>query len=168
MTWHDINIIGWWINGQRPVEFTLVKFWQISDNFICANVLCNNERISVLRKCHSLIKITVGNKLLFYFSPGKWHKNCFWWFLWLLSISRPDESREGRFLSAHLDLLSAASSLFPSLKSRYDRVDVDYEEDDLVDTSASLVSFSKADKLVASENDLSESDTIRGRYVTYL
>ena len=67
MTWHDINIIGWWINGQRPVEFTLVKFWQISDNFICANVLCNNERISVLRKCHSLIKITVGNKLLFYF-----------------------------------------------------------------------------------------------------
>ena len=64
--------------------------------------------------------------------------------------------------------MSAASSLFPSLKSRYDRVDVDYEEDDLVDTSASLVSFSKADKLVASENDLSESDTIRGRYVTYL
>ena len=72
---------------------------------------------------------------------------------------RPVGSREGRFLSAHLDLLSAASSLFPTLTSRYD---VDYDEDDLIDTSSSLVSFSKADKLVASENDLSESDTIRG------
>ena len=70
-------------------------------------------------------------------------------------------SREGRFLSAHLDLLSAASSLFPSLSSRR----VDYDEEDLLDTGSSIVSYSKADKLVASKSDLSESDTIRGKYL---
>ena len=63
-------------------------------------------------------------------------------------------SREGRFLSAHLDLLSAASSLFPSLMSRHDRVD-------LLETDSDL-SHSQADKLVATQEDLSESDTIRG------
>jgi len=56
---------------------------------------------------------------------------------------RPLISREGRFLSTHLDLLSAASSLFPSFMDRED------------------VASSKADKLVASEEDLSESDTIK-------
>ena len=77
-----------------------------------------------------------------------------------------DTSRQGRFLSAHLDLLSAASSLFPSLRSTFEssrRVDTDYDEEELVDTAAEPLTFaSKADKLVASETDLSESDTIRG------
>jgi hypothetical protein len=56
---------------------------------------------------------------------------------------RPLINREGRFLSTHLDLLSAASSLFPSFMDKED------------------VASSKADKLVASEEDLSESDTIK-------
>ena len=43
--------------------------------------------------------------------------------------------------------------MFPSLKSKYG-------EDDL-STDASTLSFSKADKLVASEKDLAESETIR-------
>ena len=77
-----------------------------------------------------------------------------------------DTSRQGRFLSAHLDLLSAASSLFPSLRSTFEssrRVDTDYDEEELADTAAEPLTFaSKADKLVASETDLSESDTIRG------
>ena len=54
-----------------------------------------------------------------------------------------------------MDLLSAASSLFPSLKNRFRD-----GEDDLI-TDASTLSFSKADKLVANENDLTESETIR-------
>ena len=64
-------------------------------------------------------------------------------------------------MSAHLDLLSAASSLFPSLRSRTYTND-DYSDGDLLETGSSIVSYSKADKLVASENDLSESDTIKG------
>jgi len=56
---------------------------------------------------------------------------------------RPLINREGRFLSTHLDLLSAASSLFPSFMDKED------------------VATSKADKLVASEEDLTESDTIK-------
>jgi len=55
---------------------------------------------------------------------------------------RPLFSREGRFLSAHLDLLSAASSIFPSFKPRDEETP------------------SKADKLVATEEDLTASDTI--------
>ena len=80
-----------------------------------------------------------------------------------LKLFRLTNSREGRFLSAHLDLLSAASSLFPSLTSRKDWTD--YDEEDLIDTGSSIVSYSKADKLVASKNDLSESDTIRGKHL---
>ena len=45
--------------------------------------------------------------------------------------------------------------------SRNDRVDTDYE-DDLLQTG-SVVSFSKADKLVATKDDLTESDTIKGK-----
>ena len=73
------------------------------------------------------------------------------------SLCRHSNSRQGRFLSAHLDLLDAASSLFPSLRSSYN---TEQAEEDLLPAGSSL-SMSKADKLVASEDDLAQSETIR-------
>ena len=73
------------------------------------------------------------------------------------SLCRHSNSRQGKFLSAHLDLLDAASSLFPSLRSSYN---TEQAGEDLLPAGSSL-SMSKADKLVASEDDLAQSETIR-------
>ena len=54
-------------------------------------------------------------------------------------------------------MLDAASSLFPSLRSSYNTPQT---EDDLLPAGSTL-SMSKADKLVASEDDLAQSETIR-------
>ena len=69
--------------------------------------------------------------------------------------------------SKTIQQLSAAAartmenSTASSESSHVDLVD----EEDLIDTGSSIVSYSKADKLVASKNDLSESDTIRGKHL---